>query len=113
MSLAGVVARKGAAVVFTWTSAGVYDPLTGITTGASTVTVTGHAMEVDGDPDLYKDLGLLASENPTLLFTPDTVGVMPDLGASVVWGPDTFAVKGRKRLAMNGTPTAAFIVVGR
>jgi hypothetical protein len=113
VSLSGVIRRKGAAVVFTWTSAGVYDPLTGATTGASTVTLAVPAMEVDGDPDLYKDLSLIETENPTLLIALDSTGVLPEMGATVPWGGDTFTVKGRKRLAMNGTPSAAFIVVGR
>lgn len=112
MSLAGVLARKGAAVVFTSTTSTV-DPATDLSSGPVTVTVTGRAMQVAGDPDVYKDLELTESENPTLLFTPDTVGQMPELGASVPWGGDTFTVKNRNRLAMAGTPTAAFIVVGK
>lgn len=70
-------------------------------------------MEIDGDPDLYKALELIETENPTLLFKPKTVGQLPGLGATVEWGGETFTVKNKKRLAMNGTPTAARIVVGR
>jgi hypothetical protein len=113
MSLAGVLSRKGAALTFSHESAGTYDPLTGITTGASTVTVAASAMEIDGDPDLYVALGLIESENPTLLMRPATAGEMPVLGAIVVWGGETFTVKNITRLAMNGTPAAAKIVVGR
>jgi hypothetical protein len=113
MSLAGALARKGAAVTFTAGTAGAYDPLTGIVTGASSVTVSGSAMEIDGDPDLYTALSLIESENPTLLFRPSTVGEVPPLGATVLWGGETFTVKNVKRLAMAGTPTAARVVVGR
>ena len=69
-------------------------------------------MEIDGDPDLYKALELIETENPTLLFKPTIAGQLPPLGASVPWGGETFTVKNIKRLAMNGTPTAARIVVG-
>lgn len=113
MSLAGVLTRKGAAVTFTSSTPGTYNPATDTTTGATPVTVNGQAMEVDGDPELYTQLELIESENPTLLFKPSTVGELPVLGASVVWGGDTYLVKNIKRLAMAGTPTAARIVVGR
>lgn len=111
--MSGLIRRKGAAVTFTSTTGGVYDPLTGQTTGATTVTVTGHAMQIAGDPDLYKELGLVESDNPTLQFVPSVTGVLPSLSATVVWGGNTYAVKNRKPLAMNGTATAAHIVVGR
>lgn len=100
-------------MTFTTVSGGTYDPLTGQTTGATTVTVSGKAMQIDGDPDLYKALSLLETDNPTLLFVPDTAGQMPALGATASWGSQTYAVKHRKPLAMNGTPTAAQIVVSR
>ena len=63
--------------------------------------------------ELFKALELIETENPTLLFKPTTVGELPALGATVVWGGDTFTVRNVKRLAMAGTPTAARIVVGR
>lgn len=113
MSLAGVVTRKGAAVTFTSRTAGTYDAATDTTTGATVATVTGHAMQIDGDPDVYESLQLIESDNPTLLFTPTVPGSMPVLGATVVWGGATYVVKNRKPLAMNGTATAAMIVVGK
>lgn len=113
MSLGGVLSRKGAPVTFSHGAAGTYDPATDTMTGGSIVTVTGNAMEIDGDPDLYTALDLIESENPTLLFRPTTAGQMPVLGSTVVWGGETLTVKSIKRLAMNGTPTAAKIVVSR
>ena len=113
MSLAGTLARKGAAATFSYATPGTYDPLTDTTSGGATVTVAGFAMEIDGDPDLYSSLGLIESENPTLLFRPTTQGVLPVLGATIVWGAETLTVKNIKRLAMAGTPTAAKIVVSR
>lgn len=113
MSLAGGVARKGAAVTFTHLTPGTYDPATDMTTGGGNVTVIGRAMQIDGDPDLYTSLNLIESDNPTLLFTPTTRGELPGLGWTVVWGGESLAVKNIKALAMAGTPTAARLVVSR
>lgn len=113
MSVSGVLMRKGAPVTFSHGTPGTYDPATDTTTGGSVATVTGRAMQVAGDPDLYSRLGLIESDNPTLFFKPDTAGEMPPLGASVPWGNETLIVKNVKANAMNGTPTEAFIVVSR
>lgn len=113
MSFAGLVARKGAAVTFSGGTAGTYDPATDTTSGGSVATITGHAMQVAGDPDLYARLQLIESDNPTLLFSPDTPGMIPVLGMTVAWGNETLTVKNVTPLAMNGTPTAARIVVSR
>jgi hypothetical protein len=109
MSLGGTLARKGAAVTYSYLSAGTYDPATDTTTGDSVVTLTGHLMQIDGDPEAYAALGLVQSENPTHLFRPTTVGQMPPLGATVVFGGETLTVKDVEPLAMNGTKTAARI----
>lgn len=113
MSLAGVLTRKGAAVTFSLSSAGAYDPATDTTSNPTTTSVSGHAMEIDGDPDLYKALNLIETDNPTLLFQPAVRGTYPALGSSVVWGGNTYTLKNRKMLAMNGTVTALRCVVGR
>jgi hypothetical protein len=113
MSLAGVLARKGAPVTFTHVTPGTYDPATDTSTGGTTVTVTGSAMQIEGDPEVYARLGLIQSENPTLLFAPSVVGVLPVLGSTVVWGTDTLTVKDVEPLAMAGIATAARIRVSR
>jgi hypothetical protein len=113
MSFGGILQRKGAAVTFTRVTPGTYNRSTDRSAPPTTVTVTGFAMQIDGDPDLYVALGLIESENPTLLFRPTTPGVLPALGATVTWGGEPFTVKNIKSLAMAGTPTAARIVVSR
>jgi hypothetical protein len=112
VSLHGLLGKKGAAVTFTKVTSTV-DPTTDQSSSPVTTTVTGRAMQVDGDPDTYEKLELVESENPTLLFSPDTVGQLPDLGSSVPWGGASYVVKNRKPLAMNGTATAAMVVVGK
>lgn len=113
MSLAGLQARKGAPVTFSQTTPGTYDGDTGTWSDATTVTVEGYAVQIAGDPDLYKALGLIESDSPTLSFTPKTPGVIPPLGYTVAWGGETLTVKNRKLLAMNGIATAAHLVVIR
>lgn len=113
MSLAGILTRKGAPVSFSMTTAGSYDATTDTSSAPATVTVAGKAMQIEGDPDLYKSLELIESENPTLLFQPDTPGQLPALGSSVSWGGHSFTVKNITPLAMDGTATAARIVVSR
>ena len=70
-------------------------------------------MQVDGDPEVYKTLGLTETDNPTLIFRPDTDGQLPSLGSTTTWGVDGFTLKSVRPLAMNGTATAAFVVIGR
>jgi hypothetical protein len=71
-------------VTFTKIIPGTYDPATDTTTAGTTVTVSGYAMRIQGDPDEYARLGLIQSEHPMLLFRPDTAGQLPVLGATVV-----------------------------
>lgn len=113
MSLAGTLARKGAAVTFTQTTPGTYDGTTGQWSSDVTVTVSGVAMQIEGDPETYAALGLIQSLNPTLLFRPAVAGVLPALGMTVVWGDATLTVKDVEVLAMNGIATAARVRVSR
>lgn len=113
MSSRGLKARKGAPVTFTQTTPGVYDGATGTWSADATVTVDGFAMKIAGDPDLYTQLGLIESENPTLSFTPSVVGVLPSLGMTVPWGGQTLTAKHINPLAKNGVATKAHIMVSR
>lgn len=113
MSLAGVLAQKGLPVVFSMTVEGAYDRTTDTTSAPVTTTYPGRAMQIEGDPDLYKALELIESDNPTLLFAPNTPGQIPPLQASVSWGGANATVKNITPLAMKGVATAARIVVSR
>jgi hypothetical protein len=109
----GLLARKGAPVTFTKTTPGTYDGNTDTWLPPTTVTVSGFAMQIDGDPEVYASLGLIQSENPMLLFKPTVIGVLPGLGFTVPWGADTLTVKDVEPLAMNGIATAARIRASR
>lgn len=113
MSFASLVARKGAVVTFSHGTAGGYDAATDTFSAGSVVTVLGRAMQIDGEPETYAALGLIQSENPTLLFRPDTSGQLPALGSTVVWGGESLTVKDVEPLAMAGVATAARIRVSR
>ena len=110
MTLASGVARMGAPVTFSRVMTDAYDAATD-EDQPYTVVVTGNAMRIAGDPLKYEALRLVQSEAPTLLFVPDTAGELPSLGASVTFGGALYVVRDIDPLAMNGTVTAARIIV--
>jgi hypothetical protein len=113
MSMSGLLATKGAVATFYYSAPPVYDAATDTTTPPVITSVDMDAMEIDGDPELYKALELIGTSSPTLLCKPRTAVAMPPLGTSVLWGGERYTVKNVLRLAMKGTPTAARIVVTR
>lgn len=113
MSLRSVLARKGAAVTFSKEIPGTYDPATDTSSPPTSATVTGYAMRIAGDPDEYSRLGLIQSEHPMLSFVPDTLGQLPTLGMTVVFGGETLTVEDVNPCAMNGTATSAHIRCSR
>jgi hypothetical protein len=105
--------RRGRAVVFTKEIPGTYDPATDTSTAGTTVTVSGYAMRIQGDPDEYAKLGLIQSEHPMLSFGPDTAGQLPTLGMTVEFGGETLTVEDVNPCAMNGVATSAHIRCSR
>jgi hypothetical protein len=92
-----------------------YDPLAGTTTSSSS-TITGSAIEVRGDVERYKALGLVLSTMPTLFFSPTTYGECPQAGDSVVWpetNGSTYTVRDVARIAPDGVTIAARVVIGK
>lgn len=55
--------------------------------------VKGHAVQLDGDPIEYRDLGLTKKDPVTLLFMPDKIGDEPDLESQVKWADKVRTVK--------------------
>lgn len=113
MSLRGVLRRKGTAVTFTKVIPGTYDPTTETQGASTTLTVSGYAMRIAGDPDEYARLGLIQSEHPMLSFEPDTPGQLPALGWEVPFGGEVLTVEDVNPCAMNGTATSAHIRCSR
>lgn len=50
-------------------------------------TIEGKAMKVSGNPTRYRELGLIESAAPTLLFAPTTYGDRIEPGDTVTWPP--------------------------
>lgn len=104
----------GASVTFTQQTPGVYDAATDTFTGAATTTVTGSAIEVPGNPDVYAALELIKLETRTLLFAASIYGNgRPALGMFVTWNGATFTVRSVDAVAPDGKPIISTIVVAR
>ncbi len=87
------IAKYGAAVTFSYATAGTYTESTDVTTGSTTATIAAVVMRVRGNPKTYANLSLVESEAPTLLCAFDTYGDLPPLGATVVFGGLTYTVR--------------------
>lgn len=104
--------RKGAAVTCTQTLPGTYDPLTDLWSSPSTVTVSGYAIrDTGGNPQRWRDLELIQSEAPRLLFGSTTAGSLPALGATLVWGGTTYTVRDVDPIEPDGTAIVAHLIV--
>lgn len=94
--------EAGAPVTFTKVEQ-VYDA----STGASTTTqssVAGQALQMRGsDPQAYARVGLTPDVGAILLFAPTVYGEEPELGATVVWGGESYSVQGLDPVAPDGT----------
>jgi len=94
----------------TWT----YDAATDTDTTPVTVTLSGNAMQVKGDPEVYRTLALIESEAPTLFYAPGTYGDdAPGVGWTVTWADVQYTVRSVETLAPDGVVITARIVIGR
>lgn len=57
-----------------------YNPVTDRRSAPDVTTITGTAIKDTGDPDQYRELGLIQGQALTLLFTPTTYGDRIDVG---------------------------------
>ena len=95
---------------FTRTTQGSYDPETDTATPSST-TIEGLALRVKGDPARYRQLGLVESEAPTLMFVPTTYGDRPEPGDRVTWESEVYSVRAVDPVAPDGVTIAARIII--
>lgn len=92
-----------------------HDPTTDLVTPTVT-TITGDAFQrTTGDPETYRNLGLIQSQAPTLLFVPTTYGQVPQPGDTAPWpaGGDTFTVRDVRVIAPDGVVIAAYVVIAQ
>lgn len=104
------VRDAGAAVSFTRKTGATYDAENDQFVGGSADTISGHAVEIPGDPKRYERLGLVQRKNVTLLFAPTAYGEVPDPGYHVTWGSVGYAVKDVTTVAPDGTAILATVV---
>ena len=107
------ILAAGEAVTFTLVTPGTEDPSTGAFGTPTSTTVTGAAVEIQGDPKRYLAPGVVVAQAAILLFASPTYGELPDLDAQVLWGADLYAVKHVKPLRPDGTGILARVVVTR
>lgn len=109
-SASALIRQKGTNVTFTLATA-THDPSTGTFSAPGTVTVTGAAIRVRGNPVAYQALGLIELHPATLLFAPDTYGERPALGSTVSWEGATRTVKSVDPVAPDGTDILSRVIV--
>lgn len=105
------VAKKGAAVTFTLESPGTNSATDDSWTNPATTTVTGKAIEDEGDPETYRALELIDVTPSTLFFVPTTFGQLPPLNSIVNWAGANRSVKAVFPLRPDGRTIAARVIV--
>lgn len=76
-------------------------------------TIEGVAIRTPGDPILYRELGLVEAEAPTLLWVPATYGDTPEPGDTVTWNGLGYTVRHVDPLAPDGVVIQARVVIAR
>lgn len=77
----------------------------------TTLTVTGYAKKIAGDPVVYERLSLVEKEAPTLLFAATTFGPIPPLGGRCTWAVQGFVAKEVLPDAPAGTAISSKVVI--
>ena len=98
---------------FTHETPGTYDPETRTWSTPTSTSCTGAAIQIRGDPERYKALGLVESEAPTLLFVPATYGEAPGVGWEVTWANKDYTVRDISHVAPDGVVIMSRVVIGR
>ena len=78
-----------------------------------TMTVSGVALQIKGDPEEYESLKLIEKAALTLLFVAETYGDTPPLGSSCEWGEMRYQVEATRKLAPDGTAVLSRVIVSR
>jgi len=105
---------RGDDVVFTKDSLDNYEPVTG-DGDEVIVEIPGRALRMplsSQDTNRYRELGLVQSKSPKLLFIPTTEGELPELEMTVVWQGEILHVRDVAPLAPNGRLICAHVIVG-
>lgn len=104
-------------VTFSRDTPGTFDGTTGLFSSPSTSTITGSAIQVRGNGARYRELGLVLSTMPTLLFTPSAYPLRANTdefvlpGDTVSWNNIDYTVKDVDPVAPDGFVIVARIIV--
>ena len=79
----------------------------------ATSTIVGAAIKVQGDPVRYRELGLIESEAPTLLFVPTTYGDRIEPGDKVSYGGETFTARACYHLEPDAVVIHTMVIIAR
>jgi len=101
------------AVTFTYSTPGTYTAETDTWATPATTSISGNAIQVRGDPEVYKALSLIESEAPTLLFVPTTYGGRVEPGYTVEWSNLTYTAQNVRHVAPDGVVIVSYITVSR
>jgi len=88
-----------------------YDETTDLHSNNRMVVIKGHAVELDGDAILYREMSLTKKDPVTLFFMPNTIDEEPDLGAQVEWDGKIRIVKHAELIRPSGHGIGAKVVV--
>lgn len=103
----------GSPVTFSLEVKGAYTAATDSFAAPTTTEIDGHAIAVRGDPQAYRDLGLVFGAGLTLLFAPETYGELPAPLSTVEWAGSTWTVRAVDPVAPNGDAIMARVVCTR
>ena len=107
------------AVTFTRTTPGVMNETDGTFSAPTVTTISGNAVQVRGNPEVYQRLSLVLSQAPTLFFIPTTYGLLANTasmvrpGDTVAWVGENFTVRDVECIAPDGVVVAARIIVSQ
>jgi hypothetical protein len=105
-----LVGRKGAAIVFTRSTATISES-TGLSGAPTSTTIAGNAVQAKEDPKRYERLSLQLGGKRTLIFTPNTFNSEVKAGDTATWGTVDVTVEGAEHIAPAGEIIASYIIV--
>jgi hypothetical protein len=105
-----LVGRKGAAIVFTRSTATISES-TGLSGAPTATTIAGSAVQAKEDPKRYERLSLQLGGKRTLIFTPSTFNEEVKAGDTATWGTVDVTVEGAEHIAPAGEIIASYVIV--
>lgn len=86
-ALAKLQAPGGEEAIFRWEEVNPddYNPVTDTEPAPTPHEAAGRAVEIPGDPEEYVTLELIPYQTITLIWVPNTIGVTPKIGSTIVW----------------------------